>query len=202
MIMIIKCSLTLMFKHRLLNFLRLGLDILLTLDYYIRMIYEIVLLRVGPEASELRSLARLECDTASTELENALAVEAVNAANMAVAKVAGNEPAPGTPGRFQPNKMGRGRKSRDISVLNIGAGYERAGVSPASGPYSSSELSRLLGYSYNMVLQQFNYAARAREEALKQLKGFERDELKNSPLEATLRGVTFAYTDELAPKEV
>lgn len=166
------------------------------------MIYEIILLSVGPESSTHRSLARLECDGTSTELENALAIEAVNAANAAVAKVAGNDPVPGTPNRFLPGKSGRGRKSRDITVLAVASGYERAGVSPASGPYSSAELSRLLGYSYNMVLQQFNHAAREREETLKTLKGFERDELKNSALEATLRGVSFAYTDSLAPAEV
>lgn len=164
--------------------------------------YHLYLVRELPtEAPTHIPIATIDSEAPNPSLEAQLEARVLEAANQALAASAMSLPL-GAPDMAQPGRR-TGRKSRKVIVRSIEP-EERPRVPVNEGEIVESglELSLLLGYGYNMVTQALSLASRKqRALADKEQDRAERQKIESEVIEATLRGVTFCYVEELGKNE-
>jgi len=164
--------------------------------------YHIYLVReLSNESPDFMAVATIDSEAPNPTLEAQLQARLLEGANQALVNSADTLPL-GAPRSAQ---LGRrtGRKSRKVLIRGIEPEREafvpfRLGEIVESG----LELALLLGFTYNRVTQALSIAARKnREQASAEKDPAERRRIEEDIVEATLRGVTFCYVDELAKNE-
>jgi hypothetical protein len=161
------------------------------------MSYHIYLLRATPgEAPEHIRLGTITHEKTDLALEAQLTAGILEGAQTALTA---NAPlAEGAPASMQRGRR-TGRKAKPVLIRAIDPEQE-AYVSVRLGELipSSMELSLLLGYNYNMASQSLSRASQAlAKQARKEKDPEEKAKIRNTIVEATLRGVTFCYQEEL-----
>lgn len=146
--------------------------------------------------SVYRNIASVENEVPSSALEEILVNRVFTAAGEAIHDAFPDQT--GMPENFRRGAH-TGRKGKAILIREVAeevvssSSFHRGEV-----VLSSTEASLRLGYNYNMVSQALSIAAKKqRDLAAAEKDVVERKLIENTITEATLRGVTFCYQDEI-----
>lgn len=162
--------------------------------------YRILLEVDNGSDTSFQVIAQVASEAPVPNLEKRLNAEVFAAVNRAVdPEPEGSE---GEPAAVTLGGLRKGRPPRGILILKFDEpDTAPSGLREGEIVLSSSELSTILGYSYNMVLQQFARARRQRRTDLASLKGDERRAKEEETIEICLRGVHFCYAEDVVGRE-
>lgn len=159
--------------------------------------YSLVLIRDdGQEPPEFRPLGSFSTEVPEPDLENRLATELFG--RMAEIVAPPDLQALGAPATYRPGKQ-TGRPARVVLIDAMDDDSQVHTLIRPGATYTTTDLSRLLGYNFNRVTQVMNDARKKRETLMAdETDPVERAKISADPVSATLRGVTFHFLDETA----
>lgn len=157
-----------------------------------------IFIQEDPEGtSKITEIAQVTCEVPNPSLAQRIETEIFQTVTRVVNSLTMPEGAP----LSVTQNLGKGRPARSLYILHFAdPGHAPSTLRVGEIVSSSMELSTLLGYNYNMVLQGFAHARAKRKKDLAAAAPEDRELLAAGRLEVTLRGVTFCYTDALASK--
>lgn len=160
--------------------------------------YRLLLVTETDDDSIYETIAQISSEAPAPALAAQVKAEVFQTVN----RVVNNQTMPdGTPNSVRPGAV-KGRPARKILILHFDDPVNApSGVRIGDIVESSMDLSKILGFNYNMIIQSFAHARRSRAEELKNKSPEERTAILAEPLEAKCRGVTFCYVDEMSSSQ-